>query len=509
MIEIIRNQPIQALAAVKHHLSCPEYDFMQLVQKSDVQRVMVKRTPAQLTGNYSPISFTCAGGMVSSPGALTSTGAGDAYYTTGIQPNNTYRVAFRVSFTQFDPTGGYRVKLNNQWLALPDASGGAYSILSGSVEAYLDIPGSVTDYDLIIEVTGADNIVAISSINVASLSKIETTVLDETKAVIQTLAGSTITNYSNSPFSHITIDWSTITGTGIRYLRINDTVLLNTDMITNGTFEFDLIPWEDETGGSPTSDWTWDAGSGGRAYYDGTGSGGGISQSVVLPGGSVSEITFTVSGIGIGSGEGLQVIVKIEDTELPAVNYTITGPYTLAVDLSGYTGFVDVRVIFKPLNNTDTIYLDTVSLIRLYDSDNTSVPFNLQTKHSFTLLLYAVCDAPAFGFPFGNNFYLRMRTKGEINYLGYPDKTELYDFSNNESDILEANRQKTYRTLIHGSEEYVHDAISAMLLCDTLTIDGKEYVREGGYEMEPTAGIHKASARFDVRDKIGIAANYY
>lgn len=506
MIEIIRNQPIQALPDVLRHAALPEYDLMQLVQKNDVQLVMVKRTPHLSEAVISPMSFSIAGGMDKTLSSLTSTGAGDASVATAIVINATYKISLRVFFTQFDPTGGYRIKLNNEWLTLPDAGAGAYSILSGTVEAYLDIPGSVTSSNLTIEVTGADNIVSFSSIRVERLSEIQVTVLDETKTVIQTLAG-VVTNYNDSPFSHITIDWSTITGTGIRYLRINDSLNLNTDYISNGTFTSDIAGWTN-VDGSATA-WVWEAFAGGRAHWDDAGTTDQeLSQEVNVPGGGYYELAFTVSAIDFNDGEGLEAYFIVNGVALPLTTFTLTGPYTMPLDLTEYTGNVSVKVVFQPLNDSDTIFLDTVSLKRKYDR-NISVPFNLQNNHPFTLLMYGECEAPAFGFPFGNFFYLKMRAKGEMQYLAYPDKTEWYDFSNNETDLLEANRGKTHRVKIHGVEEYIHDAITAMILCDTFTIDGKEYVRDASYELEPTEGIYKASGKFDVREKIGIAANYY
>lgn len=502
-IEIPRHQPIVPFAAVRHCTHCAEYDYMQPVQTKDEQRVFFKRKPIAPPSVISGGSFSLAG-MTESGGTITATGPGSALATPGVSANKTYMVRLTVEMDEVDVTGGWRVKVNNQYVKLPDVPTGSYSIYNGTVTSYITMPGSITVDQIAIEVTGSTTELRIRDVSVTELGELQVQLLSESKSVITTFSTG-IVNYSNSPFGHVEVDWEALNTSGIRYLRFNDSTKIDVNLISNGTFNTDLAGWENDFG-----DWAWESGAGGRAFYDNASPQGNALGKTILnvPGGGLYHLQFSVSGIGFG--EGLRVVISANGDEISETIYTLTNSYTQTIDLTGFPDFNAIGIAFYPLNPTDTVYLDTVSFRRKYDIGNDSIPLDVQDKHPLTLALYAICDTgTAYGFTYGEGFYHALRVKAELNYTAYPDNTTMYDFSNNESDLLRAIALKNYLVSLKGVAEYVHDAVRVMRLCDTFTINAKEYIHSGAYELGEDESLLLRSAKFQVRDKVALETNYY
>lgn len=504
-IEVIRNQPVQTKF---NCCSCDEYSRMQLVIPGDEQRIQVKRTPYTTPVfllNLTP--WTTFGDISETPGLLTATGYGTAYKNVTLAAGRTYQIEFDVDITELDDNGGYRLFVNDRYVNLPDATGGSYSIVSGRIVAFYTANTVVALPAIIFQTAvGAVTNLTISNITIAELSQPGMMVLDDAKQLLVNLTNITAVDIPDSNITTFWIHWADVTYTGICYLSFYDLLFFDSNLILNGTFNTSLANWDNYF--DETLQWDWFGGIPTRAQYQGTGDSHGnqLTQMVEVPGGSICQLAFTVSGIGIGGGEGCYVSYVINGVATTPTLYSITNAYTETLDLSGYTGLVQVRVVFKPKNVTDTIFIYNVSFKQVADRSNISNPFSLQPKHSGTLVFHGRCDGPAYNFDW-TNFFSRLRIRARIEYKGYPDTTELYEWSNKVEELLDADSKKHYLITILGNPEYLHDALRLIRLCDAFTINGKFYVSASDYELKKTEGVCNSAASFEVREKIGLPNN--
>ena len=98
------------------------------------------------------------------------------------------------------------------------------------------------------------------------------------------------------------------------------------------------------------------------------------------------------------------------------------------------------------------------------------------------LLLEGTCDNNAFGFNFTDlSFTHRLRVVGKIRNMTFETESDYYLKSNGEKVLIYADTQENLELQILDLPAYVHSAVNMMLLCDTFTIDGVEYVKVGEY----------------------------
>lgn len=502
-ILIVKNQPVQALRNLD---ACSETKNMQLVQTNDTQRVQVRLSPHNETELISESTFssgatwtlggtaTISGGKLNMTGATSAQSAAIGTLTAGVR----YRVRFTVAFNTIDNSGGYRIKLNNQYVKLADASGGTYSIMQGTIDAYI-LVASLVNATLVIETTGVDTDVEFDSMSLMELSQAGLQVLDAEYNILDDYNDTYTTYEADSNIATVRLPWSSQTP-GIVYWSIYDMLNYDTNIVLNGTFTGDLMWW--------TSTGSWNAGLD-NAVTSGTDMGV-LQQTITLPGGAKYDLQFTVTGLTPGV-EALQVYYIVDNlgTYLSAIEeYATIGTKTLTIDLSEFTGVRDLVLNFKPKNASDVLTLDNVSLKRKLDTATITNPFKLAAKHFNTLLLYATNAHPAYGFNF-NEFTMTMRLRADLEYKGYPDTTEVFRFSNASHDVLSSITDKLYDVRCKGMPEYMHDALRIIRLCDTFTIDGTAYVPDGEYNVNRQDKIHNAPAVFSVKEKQGIEENSY
>lgn len=499
-IRVVRNQPIQT--QFNKNFSCDTYELMQLVQPSDFQKVQFVCTPHKIPTTLSGGVWATTGLIGNASNILTAIGAGTASKASGVGAWKRYQIQFDIKFLAIDNTGGYRVKINNQWLALPDASNGNYSILSGPITCYITMSNSITDPNIIFETAGAGTGLTIKNITIGELSSVAMSVLDENLQQI-TNVGQVYTQYiPNSGIATVNIIWSDLYNagvTGLCYLYFYDAMNYGNNLLVNPTFTGGLTGWT-------AYQWGYDNSLGWGATYDGTGStyANELYQEVIVPGGAKYRLTFTMYGSRVF------VTPSINGAVQASTQYTSLGTAvkTHEIDLSAYSGYVSLRVAFMPVLPTYVIRLSTISLVRFFDAVTVSNIFDLQPRHPNTLLIKGKCNQAAFGFDF-SNFDMSIRVHGHVLYKEYPDTTDVYNFSNEVGKILEADAEKLYEVTIRAAPEYHHDTIRLMRQCDTFSINNNVLLKQGNYEVKPTYDLPITEAQFLVRNWQGLEDNSY
>ena len=504
MITIIPNQPLaQRLQYINRHIT--DRELMQQVQADDVQRLQVQRGITGLCSVLNHTAFTKTGGITGSASTLTAAGAGTATANSGISGGNAYEVRYVVSFSAIDNTGGYRIKLNNAYLPMPDASAGAYSILSGTITLYYNV-ASLTTSDLVFETTGADTELTISSISITQITAVRCDILDENFDVLDSNPF-TITTYSNNNLADIAVDWSQCSSNGTRYLHVAANTNFDTELFTNPTFVTDIVGWTASNGGS--TDWVWDAANGGEALWAG-GTASTLSQEITVPGGSIYTLVFTATGLAANGSESLVVTATVNSTdEVLDTSVVINGTHTVEIDLSEYEStFVALRVTFRPGTSLQTMGCSGASIKRTLDVQGITVPCRVLSTQLNTHILYATNTGSAFGLDF-TGYFMKLRLKARKEYTKYPDTTDMATFSDNSNDLTLSYPEKVQTITVYGAPEYLHDAIRLMRLCDTFQYDGEDYVQAGEYAIRRTEYINPANAQFDVKDKVSVERNTY
>lgn len=502
-INITRAQPVQPLANWDADVAT-EYELMQLMLPGSSQEFQIELSPATPPSPISVGGFTLSGGMTVVGSALSCTGAGTATINPGLVANTSYAITVRVSLSSLQETGGFRLRLNNQEVELADKGTTTNnSIISGTITTYHRV-GTVTSSLLEIIVSGAFLPMTFQSISVTPLSVPELKFLDETKTEL-VATGFTISDTNRVNIKRIRANWTNVSN-GIRYISVKDTVRFNTQLIKNGYFNASVADWEQEDG-TALADWTWDAANGNSAYYD-NGGGTSLAQTQIVPGGGRYTIDIDCYGnpiLAVG-----RAYVRINGVKQPEISITGNTVGQIEVDLKYYTGFVNLQVVILPFISSRTLWIGEVVMKRVEDTGNISTPYQLgETNYKDTLALRATCAEPAHGLIMGNDLTLSLLVPGRLKYIDYPDKAENYLFSDRETRLLESAAEKEYQVTVHGSPEYLHDAIRLMRLCDTFTINGKEYISRGKYELKPTEGIDSAGAVFRVIDKLSLLPNEY
>lgn len=506
-IEVTRNQPIQT--KFSKHYGCDHYELMQLVQQNDEQRVQVRCTPRVLPVAFPINSWTLAGSASHNTGtnAFDFVGPGSVNQVLTLTPGKRYQIDFDVEINTLGSTGGYRVAFENYFVMLPDTtSPGAYSVLSGRVSAVVTAAFNAQNFG--IGVSGASTNLSIKNICVTELSNVNVAVLDKSKNVVYTLTGPQhITNDPRSNITDIYVPWWLLAlSDGIYYLSFYDTTNLGTEILANGEFVSNLDSWKTKTGG--VSSWQPFFTSEEVARFTTGNNGNDIAQDVYADGGAEYELQFDV--VITMPGQSINVYFVVNGTATEPVNYTANGLHTQVLDLTAYEGIVAVKVVLEAGMSIGTMVLNSVSLMKTKDLNNISNPFELARKQAQTLHLLGYCNREAFGFTF-KSFVSSVRAKGFLKYKEYPDfsTAEIFRLSNEAEELLTARAPKHYEVTIHGTAEYIHDAIRLMRLCDLFLIDGKRWILAGDYELVPTEGIMNATARFTVREQIGIPPNRY
>jgi hypothetical protein len=506
MINIIPNQPLaQRLQYINRHIT--DRELMQHVQADDVQRLQVQRGIVGSRSVLGHTAFTKTGGITGSGNTLTASGAGTATGNSGISGGNAYEVRYVVAFSAIDNTGGYRIKLNNVYLPMPDASAGAYSILSGTITLYYNV-ASLTTSDLVFETTGADTELTISGISVTQLTTVRCDILDENFDVLDSNPF-TITTYADNNLADISVDWSQCSSNGTRYLHVAANTNFNSELFSNPTFTTDILGWTAENGAS--TDWVWNAANGGEARWAGAvAPNSTLSQEVTVPGGSQYTLEFTATGLAANGSESILVRAVVNSTDqVLSTSVFLNGTNTVDIDLSAYENtMVALRVTFEPGGVLQTVGCSGASIKRTLDLQGITVPCRVLTTQLNTHIMYATNTGSAFGLDF-TGYFMKLRLKARKEYTKYTDTTDMAAFSDNSNDLTLSYPEKVQTITVYGAPEYLHDAIRLMRLCDTFQYDGEDYVQAGEYAIRRTEYINQANAQFDVKDKVSVERNTY
>lgn len=113
---------------------------------------------------------------------------------------------------------------------------------------------------------------------------------------------------------------------------------------------------------------------------------------------------------------------------------------------------------------------------------------NYKETHDCTKLFMAYSEGDALDFNFGyqgNMFRLYSRLRTLYFNPSYPIDAQDYEFSSGISQRIYATKKKKYELLFDYMDEYAHDVIALMIVCDTMIIDNVQYIADAkDYEPE-------------------------
>lgn len=113
---------------------------------------------------------------------------------------------------------------------------------------------------------------------------------------------------------------------------------------------------------------------------------------------------------------------------------------------------------------------------------------NYKASHDCTKLFMAYSEGDSLDFRFGyqgNVFRLYSRLRTLYFNPSYPISSEDYEFSSGITSRIYATRKKKYELLFDYMDEYAHDVIGLMIICDTMIIDNVQYIADSkDYEPE-------------------------
>jgi len=466
--------------------------------------------------------FSISGGRLTYGGAGALTVAQPSTYTLGLTSGRAYKIRFKVVVTDTgdcEADEGWWIKINNQFIKLPNVTLGGGS--SESIEtSLLFLPTSVsTDIPTI----GTNNLTIrfyveylyVEQFSVPEVMLVNSSGVDLTPTSQVTYYANTDSGITYCTF-HIVVDFSTLSGgvDGCYLVKICDALwetvyigvvyVTGINNITNGDFE-DTGTW------SYGTDWSRVAAMiGFKAQLTASGSSGELSQEVTLCGGIKYELAFDLSGTASIS---LQCSARAGTTALG--NFGAAGSYTAEIDLSALTGSQTITIGFSKgvaSQNGDVIEIDNITLTALPMDEQDGLCFTTECikigEPDCTILMTADNNDAAFGFDYSNGFIHSLRVTGIYDVTGYPEEAETFNYSNNDNTILYGRSEKELTVFIGDAPEYIHDCVRHLRLHDTFTIDGSEFIKVSGYDLNRRKTSDNKQATFTVKEKQGIAPNY-
>ena len=265
------------------------------------------------------------------------------------------------------------------------------------------------------------------------------------------------------------IDQNVVSVTG----RTNPTTLSTTTQATNWTGDIcQVFYWGDLLGSALTTI------NPGATTFSGAGTTLWATP-LTLTQGSRYIFRFTIDNYVGGSLTPISINASSTTTALDTAK-TADGNYS--VEFTASSGQVLIGFQYTGIGG-DSLDLEDVQLYELPASTDCSECVKVGT-HDCTLLLTATNDDNAFGLNFQDfSFTQSLRVSGRLTNPRYPLDAEVYKFSNGQRKILTGERDKVEQLQIMEVPEYIHDAISIFLICDTFQINGTTYVKsDSDYE---------------------------
>lgn len=415
---------------------------------------------------------------------------------------------------------GYRIKINGEYLPV-------HLLSTVTSLPYLFWwfykPTSITDNHIEIECTDPATVAIINKVDVFLMSRVGIATyqnnslvekFDNPTAIVTYYSqDASISNSSgNETLDMPTYLWqaiiplATFTGTiiGCSQLSFYDSVFTNHNPIINGSLGANLDSWV------AGDYWAWDASPIPHAQYTPPSSGayapGTLSQQISLLGGLKYTLNFALTGTITGA----QVLIKIDDGSSVTLIGSFAPPAHIAtIDLTAYTGTVTIDLIFAEAQQNKNIGVRDVSIYAQgTDKLNVSDCINVQTTHDCTLLYQAENNDNAFDFDYTHGMKHNLRVTSKMDVTAYPEADERARFSDNSKLLMYAESDTEYSVFVTDAPIYVHDCLRLLRLHDTFSINGTEYIKESGYELNRRKTSKLKQSTFTVRPAQGISSNY-
>jgi|DEB0MinimDraft_6_1074348.scaffolds.fasta_scaffold01325_3 hypothetical protein len=300
----------------------------------------------------------------------------------------------------------------------------------------------------------------------------------------------TLVKYTDNPdagfYGKVTLDWDSYSlSDGCYCLCVKDESDITNNYVKNGTFANTNF-WAFTNVGA--SGWNIATNELNKAK-DAT-SGTDKAETTLIT--ALDATECYVLSFDLNSDNGSEVEVRydtatVTDQLLETVTIPI-GASTAEIDITG----LDITVLkLWAASDDEEFSIDNLVLAKGADCVNCSCLsscISLSANHDNTimqgcnLLLEGTCDNNAFGFNFTDlSFTHRLRVVGKIRNMTFETESDYYLKSNGEKVLIYADTQENLELQILDLPAYVHSAVNMMLLCDTFTIDGVEYVKVGEY----------------------------
>ena len=294
---------------------------------------------------------------------------------------------------------------------------------------------------------------------------------NDTGAVVDTVTNNfkrTVENLLVVQFS-----WADLSvSNGCRVIRISDSTPLFSDNFNTDP----LLPWtlgDDVTisGGDMTFADT------GASCIAPTGFDCGAEITALEVGRSYT-ITYTAAFTPVGS----TVAVFAGNTQ--GTIRTINGAYTETLECTG-TGLL--RFFFSGDGSGKTVEIDDISVVHADNIDGQSECYDLQDSHDCSLMFEWYNLEAWGGFDYsspdtGEPFRQRLRLISKFRGTKYPSTRLIGENSGGLKQIDYTSLRKKKILDIDFAPDYIHDAMAAMWVQDTRTIDGDSYILDDEYE---------------------------
>jgi hypothetical protein len=204
---------------------------------------------------------------------------------------------------------------------------------------------------------------------------------------------------------------------------------------------------------------------------------------------------LTGTGLGGGSVEQIYENICTKDAVISVDVFTLASPtikyFVNNVEVSSFTAGYNVpdgtiiesiRIEVSGLNNAEVVDFTNFSFTNSYDSNPICV-YDTLDFCNIDIEAYSTADHSDFEFATsGFKFYLAL--KGAISNPRYPTEEEIYLSSAGQNTLVYARSEKHYDLLIDRCMEDTWDAITSIMMCDYIYINGTRYVKVEG-DIEP------------------------
>jgi hypothetical protein len=219
-----------------------------------------------------------------------------------------------------------------------------------------------------------------------------------------------------------------------------------------------------------------------------------VSRTVLHPGGTIAEFTTTVDSMSgthtfLEEPEPpappdpvaykLQILNTNEDV-IQALDYDATllnsTTYIYSLELTPEElGYCDNQVIFRIIDAdaSPDLVVATSDCVQIKTSSYCTIPIDYSNNKDFNNLIFEdLSPSPTF----------RIRIPAVFFHEDNPSEQESTELSNGETVRLWNKIEERRHLQIGFLPHYMHRKIQMILMCDNITIDGKNWIRKEAYE---------------------------